>query len=130
MTYIKTYGLRIIYIFIFIILSLLLTTTLYYFNIINNQTYKILKIIICLLSVFINSYILGKNTLKKGYLEGLKLSLIIIPILFIITIISKKTLKFRIILYYLIILITSIFGSMLGINRKKENPNISQLFFC
>ena len=120
MTYIKTYGLRIIYIFIFIILSLLLTTTLYYFNIINNQTYKILKIIICLLSVFINSYILGKNTLKKGYLEGLKLSLIIIPILFIITIISKKTLKFRIILYYLIILITSIFGSMLGINKKKE----------
>ena len=120
MTYIKTYGLRIIYIFIFIILSLILTTTLYYFNIINNQTYKILKIIICLLSVFINSYILGKNTLKKGYLEGLKLSLIIIPILFIITIISKKTLKFRIILYYLIILITSIFGSMLGINRKKE----------
>lgn len=120
MTYIKTYGLRIIYIFIFIILFLLLTTTLYYFNIINNQTYKILKIIICLLSIFINSYILGKKTLKKGYLEGLKLSLIIIPILFIITVISKKALKFRIILYYLIILITSIFGSMLGINRKKE----------
>lgn len=121
MTYIKKYGLRLLYTFITMIILLLLTTTLYYFNIINNGTYKVLKIIIILISIFINSYILGKNTSSKGYLEGIKLAGLIIPIFFILTIITKEPLKLSILLYYLIILITSILGSMVGISKKKDN---------
>lgn len=118
MTYLKKYSLRILYTFILIIILLLLTTTLYYFNIINNSTYKVLKIIIVLISLFINSFILGKNTSKKGYLEGIKFSLIVIPIFFILTILTNKTLNPSMLLYYLILLITSIFGSMVGISKK------------
>lgn len=121
MTYLKKYGLRILYTFIIIIISLSIATALYYFNIINNVTYKVLKITLVLLSIFINALILGKNTQQKGYLEGLKLSLIIIPLFFALTIITKQPLKLRLLLYYLIILIASIFGSMIGISKKKDN---------
>ena len=112
MTYLKKYGLRLLYTFLVIIISLLLINTLYYFNIINNNLYKVLKIIPILISIFINAYILGKNTDQKGYLEGLKLS---------ITLITKQPLKLKVILYYLIIGITSILGSMIGINKKKDS---------
>ena len=79
MTYIKKYGLRLIYTIISILISLLLVTCLYYFNIIGNNTYKFLKIIIILFNIFISSFILGKNSISKGYLEGIKLAIICFP---------------------------------------------------
>ena len=121
MIYLKKYGLRILYTLIFICISLIISTALYYFNIINNGFYKTLKIIITLLAIFINSYILGKQSTQKGYLEGLKFSLLLIFIFFILKLITKEPLKLRLLLYYIIVVITSIFGSMLGINKKKDN---------
>lgn len=121
MTYLKKYGLRVLYTFLIIIISLLLINTLYYFNIINNSVYKVLKIIPIIISIFINAYILGKNAEQKGYLEGLKLSIIIILVFFILTLITKQPIKLKVILYYLIISITSILGSMIGINKKKDS---------
>ena len=121
MTYLKKYGLRILYTILTIIILLTTITTLYYFNFINNTTYKILKIITLIISILINSYILGKNTISKGYLEGIKLGLLIISIFFILTLITSKSLKLSILLYYLIILITAVLGSMVGINKKKDN---------
>lgn len=120
MTYIKKYGKRLIFTIISIIISLFILTILYYFNIISSNTNKILKIIIILSNIFISSFILGKNTPSKGYLEGIKLSFLILPIFIIFSLITS-TLKFKVIIYYLIISITSILGSMIGINRKKES---------
>ena len=102
-----------------ILILLLLLTTLYYFNIINETTYNILKIIILLISIFFNCLFLGKKAKNKGYLEGIKLSLILIVISLIPTIIlSKFTLP--ILIYYVIILITGALGSMIGINMNKN----------
>ena len=98
----------------------LLTTTLYYFNLINPTTYNILKIITLLLTLFINSLILGTKTKSKGYIEGIKLSLIVIITFLLLTLILTKTFQLKYILYYLIILITSTLGSMIGISLKKE----------
>lgn len=120
MTYLKKYGLRILYTFLTIIILLTIITGLYYFNLINNNTYKIFKIIIVIISILINSFILGKISLNKGYLEGIKLGLMIITIFFILTLVSSNSLNLSILLYYFILLITSIFGSMFGISRKKD----------
>lgn len=103
-----------------ILLVLLLTTTLYYFNIISPKTYNIVKLITFLLTLFINSFILGKKSKNKGYLEGIKLSTFIIIIFLIFTIITKSF-SIKYLLYYLIIVITSSFGGMVGISRKKES---------
>lgn len=120
MTYLKKYGLRLLYTIISILVSILIITTLYYFNIISSATYNILKIVVLLINIFISSFILGKKAVSKGYLEGIKLSIMIIPILLMLSLILGLSLKPRVIIYYLIIASTSIFGSMVGISRKRE----------
>lgn len=103
-----------------IIIVLFSTTTLYYFNIISPVTYNILKYIFLLLILFINAFFLGKKAKHKGYLEGLKLGLFISIIFFLSTLFSHSfTLK--LLIYYLIITITTSFGSMIGISRTKNN---------
>ncbi len=120
MTYLKKYGLRLLYTIISILVSILIITTLYYFNIISSATYNILKIVVLLINIFISSFILGKKANNRGYLEGIKLSIMIISILIILSLILNLSLKPRVIIYYLIITSTSIFGSMVGISRKRE----------
>lgn len=120
MIYLKKYGLRLLYTLTSLFICLLLLTTIYYFNLISPNTYKILKIIILLVNIFISGYILGKKANNKGYLEGLKLALIIIPIFFILTLLTTNGLEVKLILYYFIILFTSIFGSMFGISKKRN----------
>ena len=119
MSNLKKYLIQIIITFLTILLLLLVTTTLYYFNIVSPTTYNILKIIFILLALFINSFILGKKATKRGYLEGIKLTIPIIIVFLIITII-KSSFSAKILLYYLILISTSMFGSMVGISRRKE----------
>lgn len=76
-------------------------------------------IVIAILS-FILGIFLGKKTNKKGYLEGLKIGLIITLILFMLNLIFYRSISLNTFIYYLIIVIGSIFGSMLGINLKKN----------
>lgn len=113
MSYIKGIILNIIELFIL----LFLITLLYYFNLINERTYDILKLIILLFTVFINSFILGKNTKKKDYIEGIIYGIILISILLILTIILSKV-KIKLLVFYPLILITSILGS--SINKIKK----------
>lgn len=120
MTYIKKYGLRLLYTILSLLISILFLTTLYHYNLINQTTYNILKIIIILTNILISSFILGQKTKIKGYLEGIKFSLIIIPLFIIIALILDLTIRIRIIIYYIIIFITSTLGSMIGINTKKN----------
>lgn len=121
MTYIKRYGKRLLFTMFSIIISLFTISLLYYFNLISPNINKILKIIIILANIFISSFILGKSTTSKGYLEGIKFALIIIPIFIIISLITSSPIKIKVLIYYIIIFITSILGSMIGINRKKES---------
>ncbi len=96
-----------------------------YFNLINTNTYKIILIFMTSISVFIGAYLLGKETNKKGYLEGIKYGLIITILFWILSFLAfDENFKISNLLYYLVILVTSSIGSMLGISRKNEK-NIS-----
>lgn len=117
--YLKKYGTRLFYNILELIILLFFITILYYFNIINDGTYSALKLIILLLSIFINSFILGLNTNNKKYIEGIKYGIILIILLFIPTIILNSF-KMKVFIYYLLIIITSMFGSMFSIIKKKK----------
>lgn len=110
---------HLLYIIIPIIIGIIILTVFNYLGIFNNGVIRVLEIILILVSVFISSYLLGKRSKSKGYLEGLKLGVLFILILFIINIIISKF-KLSVLIYYFIILITSILGSMIGINFKKK----------
>lgn len=118
MNFLIKYGLGIIYTIAGVILALLFVTCLYYFEIINDSFFSFLKLFIIVTSIFVNSFILGKKAEKKGYLEGCKFGGIVVLLMFLPTIFSASF-KARVIIYYIIIMISAILGSMIGISRKK-----------
>ena len=108
-----------LYFFISIIISTILLTILNYFNILNSKTISLLKFLIPVISISITSYLLGKKTIKKGYIEGLKFGGIIIIVFFIISLLFRN-LNIKSIIYYIILLLSSILSSMIGINKRKN----------
>ena len=115
MKYIKSLGL-----FFIILLTLNILISIFsYFEIINLNITKIFMIISMLLSGLISGIYLGLNSNNKGYLEGIKLSLIILIIFTFFNLLLRNFNCITIIYYIIIILIISI-GSMIGINKKKS----------
>lgn len=119
MKYLKDIGITIGIMLLIIILGSLIITTLNYFDIFNKNISSIIKIILIVLSYFIGGFIIGGKSTKKGWLEGLKFGLITSIIFILFNILGLQTkIDFKIIFYYLILIISSIFGSMIGINKK------------
>ncbi|MBE6144383.1 MAG: TIGR04086 family membrane protein [Firmicutes bacterium] len=121
MNYLKLLGKSLLYIVSILLTSTIIITILNYFNIFGSKLATLFKIIIPVISMFVGGFIIGKNTKSKGWLEGLKLGIIVIIILLMINlIILKPKWELRNIIFYLILIISTIFGSMIGINKKIE----------
>ena len=103
-----------------ILLLTFLITILNYLDIINGKTLNISKIIIPLFSLNICGYIMGKYATKNGWLEGLKIGLIIVAIIFIYNIIFEN-ISLKDIIFYLALISSSTLGSMIGINKKRAS---------
>lgn len=101
-----------------IILGFILTI-FYYFNIIDNNIYNVLKMIIILGSLFINAFILGSKSSKYGIVEGLKLGAIFLLIISIIKLVINSSFDIKTLLYFIIILLSTSTASIIGINKKK-----------
>ena len=100
----------------------MLITVLNYFNIITGTTLTISKILICVISLFVGGIVIGRKSSKKGWLEGLKLSLIFLVLLTIFNYLGLNSpLKLKNLLYYIIIIVSCVFGSIIGINKKIDN---------
>lgn len=102
-----------------LVLNLILTL-LNYIGLINLNIINILKYFIPFIALFIGGNIIGKNSINKGWLEGLKLGLLFSFMLFVINFFFYDMDSKQIILY-MIILFSSILGSIVGINQKKAN---------
>lgn len=121
MKYLKNISISILYIIVSILILTFITTLFSYFNIIGEKTISIFKITIPIISLFIGGFYIGKRSIKKGWFEGLKLGLIFIILLIIFEFFALDiSFKGKNIIYYLIIIISSIFGSMIGISNKKN----------
>lgn len=119
--YIK-YLKGLLYIFMPILFFNIILAFLYYFNIISNKSLSILNTILIILSMFIGGLYIGNKTNKRGYLEGIKISLVAIVLLFIISYLAfDKGLSIKTLVYYFILIVSSTSGSMIGINKKKND---------
>ena len=101
---------------IFLLLTII-KTIFNYFNILNYKIINIIKLLIPIISMFFGGFKIGKNSEKKGWLEGIKISLIISIFFLIITLLLNKF-KLKYLLYLVIIIVSGVFGSMIGINKK------------
>lgn len=120
MKYLKKLGLSIGWSLLILFILTFLTTVFNYFNLLSDSLMSFIKIVIPIISLFIGGIMMGKSSLKKGWLEGLKLGLVFSILFFILSILFfKYTFHFNNLLYYIIIITSSILGSMVGINRKR-----------
>lgn len=104
---------------IFLILNIIITIISYY-SLFSDNVINIFKILSFIISFLSSSIYFGLNIKKKGLINGIKLSLIYILLFIIISIILSRF-NIKDLLYYLIILITVIIGSVIGVNIKKAN---------
>ena len=104
-------------IIILLFLFSIIINVLYYFDIINNNLIKYIKMFLSITTFFIGGLYIGKKSDYKGYQNGLKLSIIIVILMLLLTIIFNNFKVSRII-YLLITIICITFGSMIGINKK------------
>lgn len=114
---IKKYLISLLTFFIPFIVLLFIFTLLYYFDIISNNLMRYIKFIILIVTLLYSSYKLGKESDKKGYQKGLIFGSIIILLFMIISLITNSF-KINSIIYYILILIISTIGSMLGVLKK------------
>lgn len=98
--------------------SCIIITILNYFNIVMDSVLKIIELLIPIISIFVGSYILGKNSNNKGYIEGLKYGIAWIILFLIINLISKNF-TYLSLIYYLILIIIAIVSSIIGINKRR-----------
>lgn len=102
----------VLFVFSFII------TILSYFNILNDKVTSVFKMLIPIISVLISGIFMGINSTKKGWLEGLKLGILICILLFLFNLLGLNKFKINQLLFYGILIFTSIVGSIIGISKK------------
>ena len=90
------------------------------FNLLKINTSRILIIIIGSILMLIVGFITGKSSNSKGYLNGLIISIISIIILILLSLIFSFKLNINSLIYYVILVISTTLGSMIGINIKSK----------
>lgn len=116
MKYLKNVGFYLLFLILVIFICSLL-------NLIGvNSTITNLLLFIFNLGLFlIYGFKTGIKSKEKGYLAGLKISLLLLLILILINLITTKNIfNFTTLIYYLILLLTGTFGGMLGISKHKD----------
>ena len=100
----------------------LLITLFNYIGLIGLKIVTSFSYITPFIAMFVGSLLLGKTSNSKGWLEGIKYGLICVVIFFIFNYLAFDN-GFNIsnIILYIITLVSSIFGGMIGINLKKDN---------
>lgn len=89
-------------------------------NLLGVQTNKVVILIIMAIGTFTSGFYLGRNSLKKGYLQGALLGIILSLILFLFSLLFKNTYTASSLIYYIIIVISSMIGASLGIQKKLD----------
>lgn len=115
----KIYLKSMLYTFLFILICTVILTIFNYFNILNGSFLKIFELIVVVIGVLIGSFIIGHNSSKKGYIEGIKYGSIW-AILFTLMALIMRVISLGNIIYFLVIIATSAFGGILGINKKTK----------
>ena len=121
MTILKNIGISFGFILGSIFGFTLLATLFHYMNWIGSKTLSVIEIIIPLLALFLGGFQMGKRRKQKGWLEGLKIGGIFLIILILFQYLGLQIhFSIKMVLFYVLIMISSVFGSMLGINKRQE----------
>ena len=118
LNYLKILG----FFIISILILTLLTSLINYITPISQKTLSLFNIIVLGGLLFYIGFKQGKVSNSKGWLCGLKNGALLCFTLLIISLIFfTKNIKLSTFIYYSILILFTIFGSIIGINKKKES---------
>ena len=104
-----------------IVVGLFLFTILNYFNIFNDKVINFIKIILPIGVFIFGGWYLAKNTNKRGITEGLKIGSIILGVFLLISLLGiSSKFQWQNLIYYLILLISSITGGIIAKQKKDK----------
>ena len=121
MKIIKNILLKIGIISLAVFIYLTIITILSNLNIINYKMTSILNYIFISLLTFTLGIKYSKKGSKKGFISGIIIGLISVFILILLSLIITKTISLKSLIYYTTLILSSMFGGILGINLKQKN---------
>lgn len=105
-----------------ILVGTLISSILYYFNITSDKINSVLLYLIGIIAIFTGSLKLAKNLKYKGIITGAVYFLAwFIIMVFLSLVIFKSSFTTNGIIFYLILLVFSILGGIIGKNTQEEN---------
>ena len=114
--YLKYFG-----IFFLVIIVIAIITSLINLTGINSSTINKLSIVITAISFFVIAAIASHKTKERGFITGLKLSIsFVISLVLINLIIFKSPFNIDRLIYYIILLTSSLLGGSIGKNLKHK----------
>lgn len=117
---IKSYLKDVLYFFTILFLVLMLLTFLNYINLIDYKIVSIISFIVTILLFLITSIRVARKSERKGYQNGLIISLINIFFFILLSVIFNAKMNLSVIIYYFLLMISGILGGMIGINLKSR----------
>lgn len=116
-SYLKILGIFIISILLISLFSALIN----YISPLKLSTLHILDTILMVILFFTLGFKIGKKSSKNGWLVGSVWGIIFVVILLLLSLIFFfKNINISSFIYYAILILTTIFGSVFGINKKKD----------
>ena len=116
MKYLKNVG----FYTLFLILMVFICSLLNLIGV-NSTITNLLLFLFNVILFLIYGFKTGIKSKEKGYLAGIKISLLLLLILLIINLVTTRNIfNLTTLIYYLILLLTGTFGGMLGISKQKE----------
>ena len=109
------------YFLLSLLIYLIIITSLSYINIFNYKVTSTINFIFINLLFFIFGFKSGKRSEKKGFLSGLITGTVNTLTLLFLSMIFKCLPNSKTLLYFLILIISSVLGGILGINFKGKN---------
>lgn len=121
MNFIKNICISFIYSIVSLLILTFVLTLLNYFNVVNGGFFIFLLIFDMVFSVFLGSFMLSKRCNSNGWFEGLKFGFIFLLFVCLLDYFGFSfSFNLKFLMFSIIILVSSIFGGMVGINFKKE----------
>ena len=119
MLFLKKLGKSFVYLLSSMLILTLIMTFFNFIGIIGPKFLNILKIIVPLISLLIGGFIIGKSSIKKAWLEGIKYGSIVILFIVLLNYFGfQNSFKLKHLLLYFAFFISYIFGSMIGMTKK------------
>lgn len=122
MDYLKKIGYGFAYTLAAFLIFTLILTLLSYVDVFSGKVVSFIQLFIPIGSLLMGGYVIGKRSKSNGWLEGLKFSLLFLTFLILFDYLGLGVApQLKNVVFYLIIVVSSILGSMIGINRRKNN---------